>query len=994
MQAAKAAVPALQSREQEQLKQSYPKIDRPTGMPAGPGPRKPPAPAGPSAQPDVKAPSGGGGAPPPPAKTEVASGPVPGANALVGGGEPPAAADDSDSGSWWSWLTSRLQSLLASLPTSDPGLSTSAGPRPKVDTSGEADPAQDEAIAASGKAQVDSHREQADTETAAKFGEDDIAPTVSGGKLRPRPPKGGILGSSHGGGQSIPALPDDMRAQLDAARGPSLQAGVGQQITRHRQEQARFETESQKARQDGDRRVAAENERARGEQLKLKQSARADVDAERERWRAENRKAIQTYSDGTQAKRAQIEKQIDDKLKSTDKSVDDKLTEAETKAGQEKAKAEQEAAQKKADVENKPRSFWDRVKGAVSSFFNEVKSAITGIFTALRNAVKKLIDEAKALVHQLIDAARQFVIGLIKLFAEVVKAAISVALAAFPALAKKARDWIDRRVEEAVDAVNRVANALEKTIDAILDAVGEALDAALRALQTAFLAILDALETLANALLTVMEWLAKLAELLKKFGAFLKGLGELIAAGAEKLLNEAKKTLQKYIDQIPGKVESFVQEHAKDLGKAAEKHIEGIWRHLKPALQYLKDHWWDEVKQMVWNLVWPFNEKSPIWKDVPAMIKLPGKILDSLVHGKVSEGIDEYLELAQKLNSVVGVFYGWFFIASVLVGAIIGAFFGGAGAIPGALAGAEFAGTVGEGLLVAMVATETAVIAKAVYDLAFGPGTPAVNESAYDRIANSSLTLGITAVMVALGELAADLAKAIIDGVKGLFKGEAPEVPGGQVPKPEEPKLGEPTEADIAAKEPTADGHEVEVTKDGRCLICSTCEEVSIKYKDELDANPDLARELDQAKVIADADAKAKAVAEVEKKLADARTAKQAPLQGKTNYQVTDPKDPGKTITDIDRIDGNTLWEEKSATDAKNRLTGADETPQWIQKNITDKFQRYLDARKVMPGFGDADIGFHFTTPGADPAFRAAVEAEIARLRAANPNVNIVVKWE
>jgi hypothetical protein len=438
-----------------------------------------------------------------------------------------------------------------------------------------------------------------------------------------------------------------------------------------------------------------------------------------------------------------------------------------------------------------------------------------------------------------------------------------------------------------VAAVNKVADALEKTADAILDAVGEALDAALRALQAAFLAILDALQALADALLTVMEWLEKLAELLKKFGAFLKGLEELIATGAEKLLNEAKKTLQKYIDEIPGKVESIVQEHAKDLGKAAEKHIAGIWRHLKPALLDLKDHWWDEVKQMAWNLVWPFNEKSPIWKDVPAMVKLPGKIVDSLSHGKVSEGIDEYLEFAQKLNSVVGVFYGWFFIASVLVGAIIGAFFGGAGAIPGAIAGASFAGEVGEGLLLAMVATELSVIGKAAYDLAFGPGTPAVNEAAYDRIANSSLTLGITGVMVALGELAADLAKAIIDGVKGIFKGE---VPGGETPK-----LETPSPEDIAAKEPVEGGGEVEITKDGECLVCSSpCAELRVKYKDLL-ADPDPAlsnvkAKLEAADKIADPAAKARAEAEVTADLANIQKLIDWEKSGKIKGDVADLK--------------------------------------------------------------------------------------------------------
>jgi len=897
---------------------------------------------------------------------------VPGASAPVSGTEPAAA--DGDGGSWWDWLTGRLRSLLASLPTTDPGLSTSAGPRPKTDLSGEADPAQNDAIAASGREQVEAQRTQADAATAEKFGEDDIAPTVEGGKLRPRPSQGGVPGAARGSPKNSSALPDDMRAQLDAARGPSIKAGVGSQLARHREQQVQFEKTSQQVRDDEQRRITAENERARAEQMGLKQQARADVDTQRKRWREENRKVQQDYSDGTQAKRAETEKQIDGKLKATDKAVDDKLTDAEIKADQERTQAEQQAAQKKADVENKPQSFWDSIKGAVSSFFSEVKRAITGIFEGLRRAVKNVIDEAKALVHELIQAARQFVIGLIKAFAEIVKAAISVALAAFPDLAQKARQWIDHRVDDAVNAVNRVADALEKTIDAILDAVGAALDAALRALQAAFLAILDALEALANAVLQVMEWLAKLAEFLKKFGAFLKGLGDLLVTGAEKLVNEAKKTLQGLIDQVPGKVESLVQEHAKDLGKAAEKHIQGIWRHLKPALAHLKDHWWDEVKQMVWNLVWPFNEKSPIWKDVPAIIKLPGKILDSLFQGKVSQAIDQYLELAQKTNSVVGVFYGWFFIASVLVGAILGAIFGfGGGALPGAAAGAAFAGEVGEGLLVAMVATEAGVIAKAVYDLAFGPGTSEVNESAYDRIANSSLTLAITDVMVILGELAADLAKAIIDGVKGLFKGgEAPKV---EVPKGEEPKLEAPSEADIAAKEPTADGHEVEVTKDGDVLVCSDCDILRHRFQDVLnDTDPALDKvkaKLDAAdKIDAKTDpvAKAKAEAEVAADLANLQKLAAWEKSGKITGDVSDLKarlgssDPGTRLgaqAELSELEGQIAKGE--TPEVRGGKRGPDQ-PEYEVKARTEPFT----------GEKNAQNWFNDRTKAANDQFKGA----------------------
>jgi len=913
-------------------------------MPRGPHPAKVTAAASVvSNAAAVKVPASSAGATAPPETTSVAIGPVPGANLPVSAPEPAA---DQDGGSWWDWLTGHLKSLLSSLPTTDPGVSTSAGPRPHTDLNGEADPAQNEAIANSGQEQVIRQRVQADAATAAKFGDEQIAPTVPPGKLRARASKETAPRGSGGGSKNVPAIPDDMRAQLDAARGPSVRAEVTQRLAKQRRNQAEFETASEKTRQDGRRRIAAENEHARTEQMGLKAQARADVNAERERWRSENHKVAQNYSDGTHAKRAETEKQIDEKVKATDKAVDGKLSDAEAKADQERAKAEQQAAQKKADVENKPRGFWDTLKGAVSGFFNELKGAITHLFEEMRQAVKRIIDEAKALVHEWIQAARRFVVGLIRTFGEFVKAAVSIALAAFPGLAKKACDWIDHRVDDAVKAVNRVADALEKAIDKILDFVGAALDAALGLLQSAFLAILDTLETLANAVLAVMEWLAKLAEFLKKFGAFLKGLAELVKTGAEKLLNEANKTLQKYIDKIPGKVEAFVQEQAKKLGKAAAKHIQGIWRHLKPALAYLKDNWWTEVKQMAWNLVWPFNEKSPIWKDVPAMIKLPGKILQSLGKGQISQAADLYLELVQKVNSVLGVFYGWFFIASVLVGAIIGAFFGGAGAIPGAIAGAAFAGEVGEALLIAMVATETAVIGKAVYDLAFGPGTDAVNESAYDRIANSGLTLVITDVMMAVGELAADLAKAIIDGVKGIFRGEAPEAPKVEIPK-EEPKPGEPAPADIAAKEPTSDGHEVEVTKDGRCLVCSTCEEVGIKYKQELDADPKLAKELEEARGIADPDAKAKEVARIQEELAKVREkARQSETPEQKSQALADVRTKAKGL--IEKI------RQALADSANRKIFEADpKSKVEIEAKLRDLDRQYADAVKGSEGVED-----------------------------------------
>ena len=119
------------------------------------------------------------------------------------------------------------------------------------------------------------------------------------------------------------------------------------------------------------------------------------------------------------------------------------------------------------------------------------------------------------------------------------------------------------------------------------------------------------------------------------------------------------------------------------------------------------------------------------------------------------------------------------------------------------------------------------------------------------------------------------------------------------------------------------------------------------------------------------------------------------PLEGKTNFLVTEPADPGRSVTDIDRIEGNTLWEEKTAVEARNRITGADETARWVYENVTRKFARLLEARGYLPRYYEhAEIGFHFKTPGAEPNFRIAVETEIEALRAAHPDEMIWVKWE
>jgi hypothetical protein len=113
------------------------------------------------------------------------------------------------------------------------------------------------------------------------------------------------------------------------------------------------------------------------------------------------------------------------------------------------------------------------------------------------------------------------------------------------------------------------------------------------------------------------------------------------------------------------------------------------------------------------------------------------------------------------------------------------------------------------------------------------------------------LTISITGALMLLGEIAADLAKGVWQGVAGLLRGETPEV---DVKVDIEPSKGEPDTAPnsppgekVVTERTTPDGHTIKVLEDGRAVICSTCEELRFRYEDELKADSKLQQALDDA---------------------------------------------------------------------------------------------------------------------------------------------------
>ncbi|HEY6352711.1 MAG TPA: DUF4157 domain-containing protein [Candidatus Angelobacter sp.] len=257
-------------------------------------------------------------------------------------------------------------------------------------------------------------------------------------------------------------------------------------------------------------------------------------------------------------------------------------------------------------------------------------------------------------------------------------------------------------------------------------------------------------------------------------GAILPGFGAMIQPFVV-LLNVAWDVYQnpdKYLSALQASLGGLVAK-AGDQARAAvtaavkSDSLDCVLRHLEPKLAYMAQNWWEVLKSMGMDLLWPW---PGVAEDFSAIWRLLQDMWDNLTSLNFNAAGDDATAILRHLNAAAGRVYGWLLLASVLIGAIIGAVggaaAGGVGAIPGAVAGAaaglEFAGSVGYVLLISTIAIEGVSILKAAANLARDDRTDAQKECDCEVIASSGLTLGITAAMAILGALASRFARFLI----------------------------------------------------------------------------------------------------------------------------------------------------------------------------------------------------------------------------------------
>jgi hypothetical protein len=522
---------------------------------------------------------------------------------------------------------------------------------------------------------------------------------------------------------------------------------------------------------------------------------------------------------------------------------------------------------------------------------------------------------------------------------------------------------------------------------------------------------------------------------------------------------KAKAFLEPYIKEVPGRSNSVLTTALGKLGLATSKHIAGILRYLMPSVNHLLANWWPEAKKMIWSLIWPFGKESPLWTDGPKLWKLVPGIWNHLWHGEFHKALDSSLEWLQAFNNVLGIFSGWIVAGGALVGAIVGAFAGGVGAAPGAGVGFEIGIAITEGLMASMLATETTVLGVAVYDLftakdegeeqpapaaanppagAGGPpaGAPAGEgtepqgprqytaeevhtghdriQYAYQRIANSSITLAILGAMFVLGSIGGEIAEGLITAVKAAAKLVGEVVPElaelasgvgkaigesklgkavgeawegfkegrkvgkelaekakkwlkGEAPSKEHPVIDEAGDAIVDA-EPSADGERlVETTEDGGCKVCyNPCEDIYKRYKEFIDFNEEFKTEFKEIKNSGESErVKTQKYKELEQKLADAKEQMKADLltdSGRKfkdptmeeNYQAYRAKKIGKGETPRNRLgwkQASDWWRSESPTVRGNSFDAKAKVEKWYPYDQVHLEQGYiLDAYDPVKG--------------------------------------------
>ncbi|MFN6944055.1 MAG: hypothetical protein ACK4ND_03840 [Cytophagaceae bacterium] len=502
------AAQEINQKETDGLKDSLPEIEQPTGLPVKEQPEE-------NVGKEAYTPEGEVPENKPEGASEVAKAP----EEHEIGSEKPAlpptptpkpsteGEETEDSGE-----ALKVKQTIQQLPSTDPNLNTEFGEKPELSLEGQADPAQNEHFKEESDQETLEEKAKADAELSKEFGENEVYPEIETEMLKvdmelsePEIPGEVEL-------EELGDISGDVREAFDEQALQTLEADRQVEIEKAMEAKADMEASMEEERALTDERIAEETEAAREKQEEEQAKARSEVDKNRQEWQAENEAVMEEYRTDSEKERERVQGEITEEVDSANQQIDTQIADAEHQVSSEQERANREAKEERNRAERKETGFWGKLTNAVTSFFDAIKSALNTIFDALRAIVKSIIEMAKKAINAVIDSVRNLVIGLIKAFGELLKALVSIALAAFPTLRDRFLAAIDAVIQIACDVVNAIAEGLKNLVNTLLDALGAALDFILAAYQKMYNMILEALEFIAAGMINILNGIANLVK--------------------------------------------------------------------------------------------------------------------------------------------------------------------------------------------------------------------------------------------------------------------------------------------------------------------------------------------------------------------------------------------------------------------------------------------------------------------------------------------------
>jgi len=366
-----------------------------------------------------------------------------------------------------------FQDVLRKIPASDNGVSTSAGTRPTVNTSGEANVNRSDNLQNQSKNQL--QKESGTVETAfknhpgqqniqAKHIDEPYTAQLTNDTKQ-------VVTQEHQAlkDYSEAALPEDVRAQADLMLTPALQEKMAKAKTDIGTAANQRDTEKQQKYTEAENKAAELNKAAEAEQKQIVINNRKKVAEQQQAGIKESREEIKKFDSEASGKKKTLKSDINTKIKTAEKEADSELKKGEAQARNKKKESEKQAAKKKRELAKKKENqgFFSRVASAIKFAINSIVNAINAIFDALRKAVKTFIEAAKKLALKAVESARKWVVDKLNTFRDWAKNKVNEVLKNFPGIAKRINKLIDAAVNIAITC--KIAGVDPKIVFGFLD---------------------------------------------------------------------------------------------------------------------------------------------------------------------------------------------------------------------------------------------------------------------------------------------------------------------------------------------------------------------------------------------------------------------------------------------------------------------------------------------------------------------------------------------